>query len=49
MVLTDVLGKKIMDLKADDRTINVSHLPSGLYILNITSKDVSQAFKLTKF
>ena len=45
-----ILGKEIMSIKIKDRTLEVdlSKLPTGLYIARVSSGDIIQSFKVIK-
>lgn len=45
--LYDLVGKKIMTTTSNDRSINVSQLPVGLYLVKLTMEDSSTVKKIT--
>lgn len=46
VTIFDILGKQISNSKVENNTLNVSHLKSGVYLLNITQNNLTTTKKL---
>ena len=46
IIIFDVLGKKVLQTVMSSRELNVSSLPSGVYIIKINEKEASATRKL---
>lgn len=46
IIIFDVLGKKILQTMLSSRELNVSNLPSGVYIIKINENDATATRKL---
>lgn len=46
IIIFDVLGKKVLQTTLSSKELNVSNLPSGVYIIQINENDASATRKL---
>ena len=46
VIIFDVLGKKVLQTQLSSKELNVSNLPSGVYIIKINEKEASATRKL---
>lgn len=46
--ITDLSGRTVMKSKSNSRTLNMSFLPAGVYVIAVTTQNETQTFKIIK-